>query len=145
MILVGDSWVFEFLPHIYYVLEWNLTLVSWNVKQATSWKLDEALQLFYVGNEGGPVASVSHSPPADNANTLAEENTGWVGMCFNFDAFCHQIHWFNLFLYLCNILNNLIQCIERPWKWKCWTRWWGGSAASFTCCEGYSLWWFNVL
>ncbi|OAY25414.1 plant UBX domain-containing protein 7 isoform X2 [Manihot esculenta] len=44
--------------------------------QATSWKLDEALQLFYVGNEGGPVASVSHSPPADNANTLAEENTG---------------------------------------------------------------------
>ncbi|CAN0890992.1 Plant UBX domain-containing protein 7 [Linum grandiflorum] len=30
--------------------------------QATSWKLDEALQLFYVGNEG-QAAPASHSPP----------------------------------------------------------------------------------
>ncbi|KAJ9135633.1 hypothetical protein P3X46_032791 [Hevea brasiliensis] len=44
--------------------------------QATSWKLEEALQLFYVGNEAGPVASVSHSPPTENANTWADENTG---------------------------------------------------------------------
>ncbi|KAF2305751.1 hypothetical protein GH714_008031 [Hevea brasiliensis] len=46
------------------------------LQQATSWKLEEALQLFYVGNEAGPVASVSHSPPTENANTWADENTG---------------------------------------------------------------------
>ncbi|KAJ4842098.1 hypothetical protein Tsubulata_007946 [Turnera subulata] len=42
--------------------------------QATSWKLEEALQLFYVGNEGGPVVSASHSPPTD-ANLRTAENT----------------------------------------------------------------------
>lgn len=46
--------------------------------QATSWKLEEALQLFYVGNDGGPVASASHSPPTENASPWADENAGGV-------------------------------------------------------------------
>ncbi|XP_012072428.1 plant UBX domain-containing protein 7 isoform X2 [Jatropha curcas] len=46
--------------------------------QATSWKLEEALQLFYVGNDVGPVASASHSPPTENANPWADENAGGV-------------------------------------------------------------------
>ncbi|KAJ6324230.1 hypothetical protein OIU76_011519 [Salix suchowensis] len=33
--------------------------------QATSWKLEDAIQLFYVGNEGGAVASASHPPPTE--------------------------------------------------------------------------------
>ncbi|KAM3705628.1 hypothetical protein ACB094_03G095300 [Castanea mollissima] len=43
--------------------------------QATSWKLEEAIQLFFVGNEGGPVVAPSQSPAAENVNTLADENT----------------------------------------------------------------------
>ncbi|XP_028752586.1 plant UBX domain-containing protein 7 isoform X1 [Neltuma alba] len=36
--------------------------------QATSWKLEEAIQLFLIGNEGGagPQLSPSHNPPAEN-------------------------------------------------------------------------------
>ncbi|KAL0005046.1 hypothetical protein SO802_012607 [Lithocarpus litseifolius] len=44
--------------------------------QATSWKLEEAIQLFFVGNEGGPVVAPSQSPAAENVNTLADQNTG---------------------------------------------------------------------
>ncbi|KAK8615644.1 hypothetical protein V6N13_017229 [Hibiscus sabdariffa] len=44
--------------------------------QATSWKLDEALQLFYVGNEGGVVAPASESPAADNVDSLVDQNSG---------------------------------------------------------------------
>ncbi|KAL9389754.1 hypothetical protein Peur_018359 [Populus x canadensis] len=33
--------------------------------QATNWKLEDAIQLFYVGNEGGAVASASHPPPTE--------------------------------------------------------------------------------
>ncbi|KAK4597079.1 hypothetical protein RGQ29_014900 [Quercus rubra] len=44
--------------------------------QATSWKLEEAIQLFFVGNEGGLVAAPSQSPAAENVNTLADQNTG---------------------------------------------------------------------
>ncbi|KAM3753427.1 hypothetical protein ACB098_03G093200 [Castanea mollissima] len=43
--------------------------------QATSWKLEEAIQLFFVGNEGGPVVAPSQSPAAENVNTLADQNT----------------------------------------------------------------------
>lgn len=43
--------------------------------QATSWKLEEAIQLFYVGNEGGAVVSAPQSPPT-NANLWPDENTG---------------------------------------------------------------------
>ncbi|GAB4848169.1 hypothetical protein Ancab_002836 [Ancistrocladus abbreviatus] len=42
--------------------------------QATSWKLEEAIQLFYVGNEGGIVASSSYSPPAQNIAPWADQN-----------------------------------------------------------------------
>ncbi|KAG2707699.1 hypothetical protein I3760_05G159700 [Carya illinoinensis] len=44
--------------------------------QATGWKLEEAIQLFFVGNEGGPVVTTSHSRPEENINYLAEQNTG---------------------------------------------------------------------
>ncbi|XP_075658460.1 plant UBX domain-containing protein 7 [Castanea sativa] len=44
--------------------------------QATSWKLEEAIQLFFVGNEGGPVVAPSQSPAPENVNTLADQNTG---------------------------------------------------------------------
>uniref|UniRef100_A0A7N2LP38 Uncharacterized protein n=1 Tax=Quercus lobata TaxID=97700 RepID=A0A7N2LP38_QUELO len=44
--------------------------------QATHWKLEEAIQLFFVGNEGGPVVASSQSLAAENVNYLADENTG---------------------------------------------------------------------
>ncbi|KAE8662633.1 Plant UBX domain-containing protein 7 [Hibiscus syriacus] len=44
--------------------------------QATSWKLDEALQLFYVGNEGGVVAPNSESPAVENVDSWADQNSG---------------------------------------------------------------------
>ncbi|XVE85523.1 hypothetical protein DITRI_Ditri17bG0097600 [Diplodiscus trichospermus] len=44
--------------------------------QATSWKLDEAIQLFYVGNEGGVVASASESPAAENVDSWVEQKSG---------------------------------------------------------------------
>ncbi|XP_052204445.1 plant UBX domain-containing protein 7 isoform X2 [Diospyros lotus] len=42
---------------------------------ATSWKLEEALQLFYVGNEGGTMASYLHSPPKENDRPPADQNS----------------------------------------------------------------------
>ncbi|XVF43510.1 hypothetical protein PTKIN_Ptkin02bG0045400 [Pterospermum kingtungense] len=50
--------------------------------QATSWKLDEAIQLFYVGNEGGVVASSSESPAVEASGGLEESgnnNAGSIG------------------------------------------------------------------
>lgn len=44
--------------------------------QATSWKLDEAIQLFFVGNDGGQVVTSSQSPPAEDTNYLAYQNAG---------------------------------------------------------------------
>eukprot|EP00262_Sarcandra_glabra_P011182 TRINITY_DN26921_c0_g1_i1.p1 TRINITY_DN26921_c0_g1~~TRINITY_DN26921_c0_g1_i1.p1 ORF type:complete len:465 (+),score=87.18 TRINITY_DN26921_c0_g1_i1:24-1397(+) len=45
--------------------------------QATSWKLEEALQLFYVGNEGGGgLASSSVSVPNESPPPLPSENFG---------------------------------------------------------------------
>ncbi|WCJ33737.1 UBX domain-containing protein [Euphorbia peplus] len=47
--------------------------------QATNWKLEEALQLFYIGNEGGQVASASHPlppqmpPPFPDSNSVAND------------------------------------------------------------------------
>ncbi|WRX11186.1 WD40 repeat - like 10 [Theobroma cacao] len=43
--------------------------------QATSWKLDEAIQLFYVGNEGGVVGSSSVSRQAENMDSWAYQNS----------------------------------------------------------------------
>ncbi|PRQ41329.1 putative UBX domain-containing protein 2/7 [Rosa chinensis] len=42
--------------------------------QATGWNLEEALQLFYVGNEAGAMAPPQ--PPAENASNLAEQSSG---------------------------------------------------------------------
>ncbi|XP_015576501.1 plant UBX domain-containing protein 7 isoform X2 [Ricinus communis] len=47
--------------------------------QATSWKLEEALQLFYVGNETGQVASASQSPPLENAGGLKDNENEKIG------------------------------------------------------------------
>ncbi|KAF5939658.1 hypothetical protein HYC85_023917 [Camellia sinensis] len=43
--------------------------------QATSWKLEEAIQLFYIGNEGGTVASSIYSPPLENDRPLADQSS----------------------------------------------------------------------
>ncbi|XP_050375421.1 plant UBX domain-containing protein 7 [Argentina anserina] len=44
---------------------------------ATNWNLEEALQLFYVGNEAGSVAPPPQPElPAENASNLAEQNSG---------------------------------------------------------------------
>ncbi|KAI3431172.1 UBX domain-containing protein [Psidium guajava] len=45
--------------------------------QATSWKLEEAIQLFYVGNEGGGIGGQSNPSPVDGGNAvLVDENAG---------------------------------------------------------------------
>ena len=46
------------------------------LEQATSWKLDEAIQLFFVGNDSGQVVTSSHSPLAEDTNYLAYQNAG---------------------------------------------------------------------
>ncbi|KMT09712.1 hypothetical protein BVRB_6g131610 [Beta vulgaris subsp. vulgaris] len=43
--------------------------------QATGWKLEEAIQLFYVGHEGGEMASSSYFPPVENATPLADKSS----------------------------------------------------------------------
>lgn len=43
--------------------------------QATSWKLEEAIQLFYVGNEGGTMATSSYSPPIENISPLPDQSS----------------------------------------------------------------------
>ncbi|XP_022734545.1 plant UBX domain-containing protein 7-like [Durio zibethinus] len=43
--------------------------------QATSWNLDEAIQLFYVGNEGGVLASASESPAMENLDSWVDQNS----------------------------------------------------------------------
>ncbi|KAL8172318.1 hypothetical protein V2J09_024122 [Rumex salicifolius] len=43
--------------------------------QATSWKLEEAIQLFYVGNEGGLATSSSSFPPAENIAPMDDQNS----------------------------------------------------------------------
>ncbi|KAI3497964.1 hypothetical protein L2E82_13982 [Cichorium intybus] len=44
--------------------------------QATSWKLEEAIQLFYIGNEGGAAASSPYVPPLENDGHLPDQNIG---------------------------------------------------------------------
>ncbi|KAJ9563602.1 hypothetical protein OSB04_008762 [Centaurea solstitialis] len=44
--------------------------------QATSWKLEEAIQLFYVGHEGGAAALSPYIPPLENDGGLPNQNTG---------------------------------------------------------------------
>ena len=45
-------------------------------EQATSWKLEEAIQLFFVVDEGGPIVASSQYPASENVNYLADHNTG---------------------------------------------------------------------
>lgn len=49
--------------------------------QATSWKLDEAIQLFYVGNDGGGdgLASASEFPPVDHRFSEGDSVTAPTG------------------------------------------------------------------
>ncbi|KAM6546660.1 hypothetical protein CsatB_027396 [Cannabis sativa] len=48
--------------------------------QATSWKLEEAIQLFYIGNEGGGTVGGSSSqiPAAENIEALAEQTSRMI-------------------------------------------------------------------
>lgn len=43
-------------------------------EQATSWRLEEAIQLFLIGNEGGTgsMLSSSHAPPADKVDNWTD-------------------------------------------------------------------------
>ncbi|XP_074363137.1 plant UBX domain-containing protein 7-like isoform X2 [Apium graveolens] len=47
--------------------------------QATGWQLEEAIQLFYVGNEHGAVASSSEFPPLINKKTHIDESLSGSG------------------------------------------------------------------
>jgi hypothetical protein len=44
--------------------------------QATSWKLEEAIQLFFVGDGAGVIASASHSSPVNDSTSLADQGLG---------------------------------------------------------------------
>ncbi|KAE9607855.1 hypothetical protein Lal_00040096 [Lupinus albus] len=41
--------------------------------QATSWQLEEALQLFLIGSEAGAVLPSSHTPPLENVDSLIDQ------------------------------------------------------------------------
>ncbi|KAL8053154.1 hypothetical protein ABFX02_05G053000 [Erythranthe guttata] len=47
--------------------------------QATGWRLEEAIQLFYVGNEGGLATESVYSTPAENDLPLDESNMSELG------------------------------------------------------------------
>lgn len=47
--------------------------------QATGWKLEEAIQLFYIGNEGGVAAQSVHSPPRESDMPLNHPNLSELG------------------------------------------------------------------
>ncbi|XP_074309030.1 plant UBX domain-containing protein 7-like [Silene latifolia] len=47
--------------------------------QATSWKLDEAIQLFYVGNEGGAMPTTAYFPPAENTAPITDQSSSGLG------------------------------------------------------------------
>lgn len=62
------------------VQNFNVTI---HTIQATSWKLEEAIQLYFVGNEGRDVTPSVHSPPLENdlpsrdlVNDLAGQDVG---------------------------------------------------------------------
>lgn len=52
--------------------------------QATSWKLEDAIQLFYVGNEGGVPGSSVPSPPTTNEqiNSSTDQTSKYVCLPF---------------------------------------------------------------
>ena len=52
------------------------SMVEYYGKQATSWKLDEAILLFFVVNEADAAAPPppSYSPLAENANSRPDQN-----------------------------------------------------------------------
>lgn len=58
------------------IYAYGTQLKNFGGKQATSWKLDEALQLFYVGNEGGVVGTASESPAVENVDSWVDQNSG---------------------------------------------------------------------
>lgn len=51
-------------------------IVEFFYQQATSWKLEEAIQLFYVGGEGGMVSSGTHTQPRSN-DPMAAQSWGY--------------------------------------------------------------------
>lgn len=61
-------------------------------KQATGWQLEEAIQLFYVGNEAGSIAAAQ--PPTENIENLADQTSGYF-ILFSSAFLCR--HFFFLF------------------------------------------------
>ena len=49
-------------------------MVEYYGKQATSWKLDEAILLFFAVNEADATAPPSYSALAENANSRPDQN-----------------------------------------------------------------------
>lgn len=57
--------------------------------QASSWRLEEAIQLFYVGNDGGATASSVYSPPVENDLPPHDSNLRYVfHMIFFKNIYC---------------------------------------------------------
>lgn len=53
--------------------------------QATSWKLEDAIQLFYVGNEGGVAGPTSvPSPPTTNEQINSSTDQASKYVCLPF-------------------------------------------------------------
>lgn len=49
-------------------------MVEYYGKQATSWKLDEAILLFFAVNEADATVPPSYSALAENANSRPDQN-----------------------------------------------------------------------
>ena len=82
----------------------------WSVcgKQATSWKLDEAIQLFYIGNEG-VVASASESPAVENVDSWVDQNSGLeIHMNFHSKSSTHCLFKYLLMLFL-SLASYIVQ------------------------------------
>ena len=75
--------------------------------QATNWKLEEAIQLFYVGNEGGTALSSPYPPPLEN-DALVDQSSGYVKYLISLS----QADGF-IYLYLQCWLLFLTQWIKR--------------------------------
>lgn len=114
--------------------------------QATSWKLEDAIQLFYVGNEGGGVPGSSvPSPPTTNEqiNSTTDQTSKYV--C---PALCLCLWRVGNCSSIVSSLTLVLQLAQWIWKscgsWNIWTIW-GWSPPSSTCYKGSSLWWCNVV
>lgn len=52
--------------------------VKIHIMQATGWKLEEAIQLFYIGNEGGLATEPVYSTPRESDLPLNGSNIRYI-------------------------------------------------------------------